>query len=166
MTCSMHNSFKPEKIKCQKPLEAHKMQTTWKHRVMHIECHPGPRQRCKVLKWCTCLMFPIISSWLTGTGGGGEPKSALMCSEALANHTWPLPSTHANEWWPLGTTCCSALLKSQLQHALVLDINTDTPVWRHTASRWMHNQLKDVLIKSDNSLCFTSSLQSLVNKCN
>lgn len=57
-------------------------------------------------KWRICSNFPFISSRLTGAGGGGQPKSALMCSEALANHTWPLPPTLANEWRPLGAICC------------------------------------------------------------
>lgn len=91
-------------------------------------------RRLMWVKWRICHKIPFISSWLTGASGGGGRKSAVMCSEALANHTWPLLSTLANEWWPLGTLCCSALLKCQLQWVLLLNTNTGTSVWRHTVS--------------------------------
>lgn len=124
------NSLKAEWIQCMKHLYAHKLTTNWKQKdaVFKINELPSESKAFRMsswpekevrglvwVKWRICHKIPFISSWLTGASGSGERKSALMCSEALANHTWPLPSTLTYEWWALGTICCSALLKCQLQ---------------------------------------------------
>lgn len=129
ITNSTHNSLKVEKKPYAKTSSCPKNYDKMKTESDAFRTSSWPWKEVQVLKWAKwriCHKFPFISSWLMGAGGGGEPKSALMCNEASANHTWPLPSTHANEWWPLGAICCSAPLKSQLQYSSVLDTTTQT----------------------------------------
>lgn len=123
----MHNGFKSRIILLRKP--PFKL-INWQHsenRKMNFHKR-GMNKEVRVLtraKWRICRKYPFISSWLTGACGGGEPKSVLVCSEASANHTWPLPSTLANERWPLGAICCE-LLQSQQRCASFPDRNTGT----------------------------------------
>lgn len=102
-------------------------------------------------KWRICRKYPFISSWLTGACGGGEPKSVLVCSEASANHTWPLPSTLANERWPLGAICCELLQSQQQQRTVPGQEHRNTSAWGRAVSTGRRSELKEVNWKPDSS---------------
>lgn len=102
-------------------------------------------------KWRICRKYPFISSWLTGACGGGEPKSVLVCSEASANHTWPLPSTLANERWPLGAICCELLQSQQQQRTVPGQEHRNTSARGRAVSTGGRSELKEVNWKPDSS---------------
>lgn len=147
----MHNGFKSRIILLRKP--PFKL-INWQHsenRKMNFHKR-GMNKEVRVLtraKWRICRKYPFISSWLTGACGGGEPKSVLVCSEASANHTWPLPSTLANERWPLGAICCELLQSQQRLRVVPRQEHGNTSVWGHTVSTRRRNELKEVNSKPD-----------------
>lgn len=135
----------------------------------------GMNKEVRVLtraKWRICRKYPFISSWLTGACGGGEPKSVHVCSEASAYHTWPLPSTLANERWPLGAICCE-LLQSQQRCASFPDRNTGTHLFEDiqcpredatSSKRWTQSLIYSRRLSrfseltNTNDVCFSSQI--------